>query len=197
VRILGLAFVGGVGKVSGTNSSSLRAALSADYEQLAKRLARSLGSADIAREALHETFLRMERVSDAMSVRSPVDYIFRTAINVAKDRRKSDNRLLSANEIAAIVDIPDDGPNAFEIVADRAEFDEFGKALSELSERRRQVFIAAHIEQIPHDEIAKRFGINARTVAFDLQHAMEHLSQRLGRKVVRRFGPKQKDKEAQ
>lgn len=183
--------------MSGTNSSSLRAALSADYEQLAKRLARSLGSADIAREALHETFLRMERVSDAMSVRSPVDYIFRTAINVAKDRRKSDNRLLSANEIAAIVDIPDDGPNAFEIVADRAEFDEFGKALSELSERRRQVFIAAHIEQIPHDEIAKRFGINARTVAFDLQHAMEHLSQRLGRKVVRRFGPKQKDKEAQ
>jgi RNA polymerase sigma-70 factor, ECF subfamily len=179
--------------VSGTNSSSLRAALSADYEALAKRLTRSLGSADVAREALHETFLRMDRVSDTVPVRSPADYIFRTAINVAKDRRKSDSRLLSASEIAAIVDIPDDGPNAFEIVADRLEFDEFGKALSELSERRRQVFIAAHIEQIPHDEIAKRFGINARTVAFDLQHAMEHLSLRLGRKVFRRFGPKQKD----
>jgi RNA polymerase sigma-70 factor (ECF subfamily) len=171
----------------------LRAALSADYEGLAKRLARRLGSADLAREALHETFLRMDRVSDSAPVRSPADYIFRAAINVAKDRRKGDSRLLSANEIAAIVDIPDESPDSFAIVSDRLEFDEFSKALSELSDRRRRVFIAAHIEQLPHDEIAKQFGINARTVAFDLQHAMEHLSRRLGRKVIRKFGPKAKD----
>jgi RNA polymerase sigma-70 factor (ECF subfamily) len=141
---------------------------------------------------LHETFLRIDRVSESTPVRSPADYIFRTAINVAKDRKKSDRRLLSANEIAAITDIPDETPDSFAIVSNRLEFDEFSKALSELSTRRRQVFIAAHVEQVPHEEIAKRFGINARTVAFDLQHAMEHLSHRLGRKVVRKFGPKKR-----
>jgi RNA polymerase sigma-70 factor (ECF subfamily) len=179
--------------VSSSNISSLRAVFSSDYDGLAKRLARCLGSADLAREALHETFLRIDRVSDDVLVRSPVDYVFRAAINVAKDRRKSDSRLLKAAEIDAIIDIPDDSPDAFSVVANRGEFNEFTKALSELSDRRRQVFLAAHVEQISHEDIAKRFGINARTVAFDLQYAMQHLAGRLGRKVVRRFGPRPKD----
>jgi RNA polymerase sigma-70 factor (ECF subfamily) len=171
----------------------LRAAFSSNYDGLAKRLARRLGSADLAREALHETFIRIDRVSDGVPVQSPVDYIFRSAINVAKDRRKSDSRLLKAAEIAAIIDIPDDRPDAFAIVSDRADLNEFGKALSELSDRRRQVFLAAHVEQVSHEEIAKRFGINVRTVAFDLQYSMQHLAHRLGRKVIRRFGPRRKD----
>jgi len=52
--------------------------------------------------------------------------------------------------------------------------------------------VAAHIEQLAHSEIAARFGINVRTVEFDLQHVMEHLARRLQRKVVRRFGPRPK-----
>ncbi len=132
----------------------------------------------------------MDRVSDAVQVRKPADYIFRTAINVAKDRKRSDGRLLTSSEVDALIDVPDESPDAFAIVSDRFELNEFGKALAELSERRRDVFVAAHVEQLPHEEIAKKFGINARTVAFDLQHAMEHLSRRLGRKVIRKFGPK-------
>lgn len=178
--------------MSESNRKLLRETLSADYEGLAKRLARCLGSADLAREALHETFLRVDRVSEAASVRSPADYLFRTAINVAKDRRKSDRRLLSAAEIASICDIPDDGADPSMIVEARLELEELGKALAELPNRRRDVFMAAHVEQLPHDEIATRFGINVRTVAFDLQHAMEHLSCRLGRKIIRRFGPRPK-----
>jgi RNA polymerase sigma-70 factor (ECF subfamily) len=170
----------------------LREALSADYEGLAKRLARCLGSADLAREALHETFLRVDRVSEAVTVHSPADYIFRTAINVAKDRRRSDAHLLSAAEIAAITDIPDESPDPSVIAGARLELKELDRVLMELPARRRQVFIAAHIEQLPHDQIATRFGINVRTVEFDLQHTMEHLSLRLGRKVTRRFGPRPK-----
>jgi RNA polymerase sigma-70 factor (ECF subfamily) len=61
-----------------------------------------------------------------------------------------------------------------------------------LPARRRNVFVAAHIEHLAHSEIANRFGINVRTVEFDLQHVMEYLARRLGRKVVRRFGPRPK-----
>jgi RNA polymerase sigma-70 factor (ECF subfamily) len=155
-------------------------------------LARCLGSSDLAREALHETFLRTDRVSETISVRSPADYLFRTAVNVARDRRKSDRRLLSEADVAAIMDIPDDGPDPSAVVESRIEFQEFEKAVAELSDRRRSVFVAAHLEQLPHQEIARRLGINVRTVEFDLQYAMEHLSQRLGRKVIRRFGPRPK-----
>ncbi len=115
------------------------------------------------------------------------------AINIAKDRRRKDSRHLNNAEIAAIMDIPDDAPDAFEIVSDRHEFEAFGKALAELSDRRRAVFLAVHVENASHQEIAKRFDINVRTVAFDLQHTMEHLSRRLGRKAIRRFGPRAKE----
>lgn len=184
---------GGRFEVSSVNSSALRAVLSADYESFAKRLARRLGSVDLAREALHETFLRMDRVSDTVSIRSAASYVFRMAINVAEDRRRSDHRHLNSAEIDAILDIPDEAPDAFSVVADRHEFDEFNKALAELPARRRSVFMAVHVEQLSHDEIAERFGINKRTVAFDLQHVMEHLGRRLGRKVIRRFGPRPRD----
>jgi RNA polymerase sigma factor (sigma-70 family) len=184
----------GAASVSDSNSKSLRETLAADYEGLTKRLTRCLGSSDFAREALHETFLRVDRVSEAVTVRSPLDYLFRTAINVAKDRRKSDSRLLSAAEIAAFIDIPDDGPDPLRVLESRTELEELGKVLAELPERRRNVFVAAHVEHLPHAEIASRFEINIRTVEFDLQYAMEHLCRRLGRDVVRRFGPRPKSR---
>lgn len=148
---------------------------------------------DLAREALHEAFVRMDRVSDAVSIQSAASYVFRMAINVAMDRRRRDRRLLGTAEIDAILDVADDAPDVFSIVAARHEFDAFGEALQELSERRREVFIAVHVDNLSHQEIARRLGVTTRTVAFDLQHAMEHLSRRLGRKVVRRFGPRPKD----
>ena len=178
--------------MSDSNSKSLRDALAADYEGLARRLTRRLGSADCAREALHETFLRIDRVSEDIEVRSPLDYLFRIALNVAKDERKSDRHLLSAAEIETIMDLADDGPGPAAVVESRIELKEFEKALAELPLRRRDVFIAAHLEHLPHREIAGRLGINVRTVDFDLQYAMEHLGRRLGRQIFRRFGPRTK-----
>ncbi|MGJ4895377.1 MULTISPECIES: RNA polymerase sigma factor [unclassified Bradyrhizobium] len=176
--------------MSYSNSKSLRDVLAADYESLARRLTRCLGSPDVAREALHEAFVRADRVSDAIPVRSPVDYLFRMALNLAKDHRKSERRLLNASEIEAIMALPDERPGPAAEVEARFELEQFEKALAELPPRKRDVFICAHLELMPHREIAQRFSINVRTVEFDLQHAMEHLGRRLGRKVVRRFGPR-------
>jgi RNA polymerase sigma-70 factor, ECF subfamily len=178
--------------VSEQNAKSLRQALSADYEGLIKRLSRCLGSSDLAREALHETFLRVDRVSEAVTVHRPADYLFRIAINVARDRRKSDRRLLGAAEIAAIMDIPDERPDPSAVVEARLEVGELEKALAQLPARRREVFVSAHLEHMSHSDIAARFGINVRTVEFDLRYALEHLSRHLGRKVIRRFGPRPK-----
>lgn len=178
--------------MSDPSTKSLREALADDYDGLTRRLTRCLGSADFAREALHEAYLRVERVTDSVQLRSPLDYLFRTALNVAKDRRKKDRHLLSAAEIDAIMEIPDDQPDPSMVVESRIELKAFEKAIGELSPRRRDVFVCAHVDQLPHREIAARFGINVRTVEFDLQYAMEHLSRRLGRKVLRRFGPRPK-----
>ncbi|OPF91400.1 hypothetical protein I8G32_01378 [Rhodopseudomonas palustris] len=180
--------------MSNSNSKSLRDALAADYQGLAKRLTRCLGSADAAHETLHETFLKVDRVADAVDIRSPLDYLFRIALNVAKDRNKRDRHMLTASDVAAIMDVVDERPDPAMAAESRLEIAEFQKAVGELPQRRREVFIAAHIEQIPHRDIAARFGINVRTVEFDIQHAMEYLSGRLGRQVVRRYGPRPRPK---
>ncbi len=175
--------------MSDSNQVSLRNAIAADYDGLIRRLTRYLGSKDLARETLHEAFLRIERVSEVMAIKSPADYLFRIAVNTAKDRRKHDRYLLTDAEIDVICDIPDDDPDPSEIVESRLELRQLGSALSELSERRRSVFLAVHVEGLTHRAIADRLGVTVRTVLFDLQYTMEHLSRRLGRKFFRRLGP--------
>lgn len=176
--------------MSERNRKILRDALSADYEGFVQRLTRRLGSSELAREALHETFLRIDGVSEAVSLRSPREYLHRTAVNIVKDRRKSDRHLLSVADIASVCDLHDQSPDPSTTVEARLELRELDKALRELPERRRRVFMAAHIEQVTHAEIAVRFGINIRTVELDLRHTLEHLSRRVGRKITRRFGPR-------
>jgi RNA polymerase sigma-70 factor (ECF subfamily) len=166
----------------------LQAVLTADYNTLSRQLTRRLGSAELASEALHETFLRLDRMSDATSVRSPKDFLFRIAVNIATDRRRVERRYLSAAEVDYLLDVPDDSPDPAEIAEARSELEALDRALAELSPRRREVFKAAILQKIPDHKIAARLGINVRTVETDLKHALSHCASRLGRKLIRRPG---------
>src|ERR1700679_3769978 len=90
--------IGGPRYVIDINRVRLRGQLLENYDDLIRKLTRRLGSSDFAYEALHETFLRLDRVTDVEPVRSPADYIFRTAINIAKDRQKAQSYRVSAIE---------------------------------------------------------------------------------------------------
>ena len=80
----------GEGELSASNRTILQSVLAADYDHIVRRLARRFGSADFARETLHETFLRLNGISDHAEVRSPRDYLFRAAINIGKNLRRND-----------------------------------------------------------------------------------------------------------
>lgn len=174
--------------MTGSNRTTLRAVLAADYGGLFKRLTRRLGSAELACEALHETFLRVERVTDAAPVRSPKDFLFRIALNVATDRRRVERRFLSADAIDALMEIPDESPDAAEILEGRQEIEALDRALSELPARSRQVFMKAVVQKLPDQEIATLLGVSVRTVEIDLKQALKHCAARLDRTLIRRAG---------
>lgn len=178
----------GCGNVSGVNRSRLRGQLIENYGALVKQLTRRLGSVDNAYEALHETFLRLDRVSDATPVRSPTDYIFRAAINVAKDRQKSQNYRVSAGEVDALLNISDEAPDPARIVEARQEIELFKRALSELSARPREVLSSIVLEGKSPQDVAARLHVSLRTVESDLREALRHCAKGLGRKVVARLG---------
>ena len=160
------------------NRVRLRGQLADNYDGLVKKLTRRLGSSDFAYEALHETFLRLERVTDAVPIRSPADYIFRIAINIARDRQKAQKLRVSAAEIDSLLDVSDDGPSPARIVG----------ALAELPARPRDVLHSIAIEgRTPHD-VATRLGVSVRTVESDLKLALSHCADCLDYTLIRRLG---------
>lgn len=167
----------------------LRAQLTSGYADLKRRLSRRLGSLDAAGEVLHETYLRLERFEGAVSVANPGAYLLRMALNVASDRRREEGRLLTAVELHELWRLADDAADPETIAAARQEIGVFKAALIELPARSRAILIAARVEELPHQAIAERFGISERMVQYELRRALEHCAARLGRKVVRRFGP--------
>jgi RNA polymerase sigma factor (sigma-70 family) len=171
------------------NSAALKALLTGGYDDLKRRLARRLGSLDAAGDVLQETYLRLERFDGLVTVGNPRAYLFRMALNVASDHQKAGRRLLNAVEIEDLWRLGDDTIDPETIVAAQSELALFKKALSELPPRVQQILIAARVDDLPHDVIARRFNLSTRMVQYELRRALEYCARRLQRKVVRRFGP--------
>ena len=170
-------------------SVRMRAILEAGYQRFHERLRRRLGSDALATEVLHETWLRIGRMGDVGLVQRPESYLFRMALNVAADRKEADSRKLSPAEIATLRHMMDEVLDPERIAEARAEMAMLESALNELTPRRKAIFVLARVNEMNHDQIARRFGISARMVEKELVHALQYCSRRLGRKVIRRFGP--------
>jgi RNA polymerase sigma factor (sigma-70 family) len=160
--------------------ASLRQMLVASYDDLVAKLTRRVGSADLARDALQDTWLRLEQGRGVIGeVRNPASYLFQIALNVARDRRRADSRPASAEAIEAIMDIPDEAPGPAEIAEARSELAALDRALAELPERRRAIFLAAWGDGLSHREIAERHGLTVRMIDIELAQAREHCARRL------------------
>ncbi|CAN7473808.1 RNA polymerase sigma factor [Pseudomonas solani] len=161
----------------------------ASYEEFRTRLRRRLGSDDLANDVLHETYLRLDRMDEPEGVQKPGAYLYRMALNVAADRRAQDARLLTGEEVEDLLHLAEEHLDPAVIVGGQIEIRALVTALAELTPRRRQILIAARMEEVPHLEISRRFGISTRMVEKELKAALGYCAARLERKVVQRFGP--------
>jgi len=145
------------------------------YDELRRRLARRLGSPDLAADALQDAWLRIEHAEPANPIRNHENYIFGVAMNAARDRmREASARHLSAAEVDGLLQIPDDAPVPSNIVEMRSDLRQLEAILMELPERQREILLAARLDQLPRAEIAKRFAISLSLVEKELQRAQEY-----------------------
>ncbi|QHI97407.1 sigma-70 family RNA polymerase sigma factor [Xylophilus rhododendri] len=174
-------------------SESFKAALQAlflsRYAQLRRHLRLRLGSEDLAHDALQETYLRVEAMAERPAARFPSAYLFRIALNIAEDQRKTRARLLSTSEVEELYDMADEMADPARTAEARGEIGALDRALAELPRRRRAIVIASRVDEVPHQEIALRFGVSVRTVEKELRAGLEHCCERLGVEFVQRFGP--------
>lgn len=170
------------------NPARLREQLAENYDGLVRKLTRRLGSSDYAHEALHDTFLRLDRVTDAVPVRNSMGLLLRIAVNIGKDHQKARNVRASAAEIDAVFDVHDDTPGPAQIVEARSEIEAFKRALAELPARPREVLQSVAVEGQTVEQVAARHRVSVRTVEGDLRLALAHCAERLNYKPVRRLG---------
>lgn len=173
-------------------TESLRRLLITDYGRLRQRLARRLGSADFAGEVLHETWLRLGRTEEAASaapVKNLSAYLYRIALNVATDQRRSERRLASA-EVDLLLRSAVEELDPARVLEAQQELQILTMALQDLPQRRRAVFIASRLEGLPHKAIATRLGITVRVVDRELKAALDHFGAILERKSIPRRGPR-------
>jgi RNA polymerase sigma-70 factor (ECF subfamily) len=157
------------------------------YADIKKRLTRYLGSADLANDALHDTWLRLQRGGELATVRNPDTYLYSMAINIAFNRRRADNRYLTASEVEALLDLADDAPNAARVLEARVELEALVTIIGELPVRQQAILLAARLEGVPRREIAARFGVSERFVQRELQEAHDYCATRLEKMMSGRF----------
>jgi len=166
--------------MSDSGHASLLQVIVERYDEIRARLARSLGSRDFADEVMHETYLRLYRNEAVGAIQKPDAFIFRTALNIATDKRREASRRASLAEILAVTRLAEGAQDLSREMEARLELEVLKRALAELPPRRRAIFIAARVDGISHEEIARRFGLSRTMVQKELRRAIDHCLDRLG-----------------
>ncbi|MEW6644002.1 MAG: sigma-70 family RNA polymerase sigma factor [Pseudomonadota bacterium] len=157
-----------------TSWAALRQLLVERYDLLRRRLTRRLGSADAAQETLHELYLRMERSDNVGVLQNPTSYLLTSAVNLARDRWRTEDRRASRVDVDALYELIDENPGPDRVVEGQMTFDVLRQALERLTPRQRDILIAVRFEGLTQADIAARLDISPRLVRLELQRALEH-----------------------
>ncbi|MBB4196408.1 RNA polymerase sigma-70 factor (ECF subfamily) [Rhodoblastus sphagnicola] len=159
---------------------ALRQLLVERYDELRGRLTRRLGSSDAAHETLHELYLRMDRPDAVGALQNPTNYLLTSAVNLARDRWRTENRRAQRVDMDALEGLLDESPGPDSVAGGRLAFEALRSALDELTPRQRAIIIAVRFEGLTQPEIAARLHISSRLVRIELQRALAHCMARLG-----------------
>jgi RNA polymerase sigma-70 factor (ECF subfamily) len=175
-----------------TPRALLMRTLLARYHELRARLARRLGSPDLAADALHEVWLRLEAKHDLGPVGNPEAYLFHAAINTAKNLRRSASarQRLLPTDMATLAGMPDEAPDPATIAAARSALGDLQAALNELPLRQQTVFHETFLGDASQQDLANRFNVSVRTIQNDLHQAIDHCVRRLHKKIHFVSGPR-------
>ncbi len=179
--------------MSETTWAGLRELLVAKYDDLCERLRRRLGSDELARESLHETYIHLSQAGERTAVQQPESYLFRIALNQAVNHKRAIGRQATPQEIESVVGLVDETVQTEKTVEARLDLVTLEHAIEELPPRRRDIFFSVRVQEVPIQEVANSLGISRRLVEVELKRALAYCAARLDRTVTRRFGPRQQN----
>jgi RNA polymerase sigma factor (sigma-70 family) len=162
--------------------------LDALYRLYARPLIRFISRQNIsreeAREIVQETYCRLHQVHQVETLESPRGYLFRTAINLARDSKRQRRRqyhVADAGEPGApeVADVPSEAPTAYQVLQAEQELTIIRQAILELSPTCRRVFVMHRFEGATYAQIAEHLGLSVSMIEKHVSQALAHLKTRL------------------
>lgn len=155
----------------------LRELLTRSYGDLKRRLTLQLGNADLASDALQDTWVRLETHPEAPEhVQHPMSYLMRMATNSALDKLRSDKRFLSGDEVEQIFDaMSDPAPGPEQTAEARSESERLLRVMDTMPARQRRVLTLIRVDEMPRQDVAGYLGISVSLVDRELKRAHEFI----------------------
>lgn len=170
------------------DQTRLGAAYMARRDALTRFLVARTGSREEADDLMQELFLKVSRAAPQVEIGDPVSYLFRAALNLARDRRRDRARAhvreatwSDARHVMSGSQAISDAPAADAALAAKQRIAAVHRALDELSPQCRRVFVLHKFDGLSHQQVAERVGIARTTVEKHMHTALKHLIERLGR----------------
>lgn len=145
-------------------------------DSLVRLLQVRLQSRDEAKEAAQEAYVQLLGLDQPDSVSFLKAYLFRTAVNIAKDRVKQKSRRRRIEEIHLF------GPERVDSSSPEAEWGAdrdlatMRQELDQLPALCREAFELVRLEGLSFDEAAIRLGMNSRRVRRYVHRVMQHFA---------------------
>jgi RNA polymerase sigma factor (sigma-70 family) len=118
-------------------------------------------------DGIQEAYARLLCLPDGdlARIRSPAAFLVRVARNVAVEWTRK-RRLMPRDALTELrlVELPDNGPSALEVLSRREELDLLNRAIAALPERCRKVLVLRRLQGFSQKEIAVQLGISENTV---------------------------------
>jgi RNA polymerase sigma factor (sigma-70 family) len=139
-----------------------------------------------AEDLTQEVFARLSRRPDQNNGQTLEAYVFKIASSVLVDwgRNRTSRRIGMHRNIADITEsatIPGalvEERTPHRVLEGKEALQDIQRALSQLSKQTREIFMLSRMEQVPHREVAQKYGISVSAVEKHIIKAIAHLSAR-------------------
>jgi RNA polymerase sigma-70 factor (ECF subfamily) len=168
--------------------SALIQRLNAEFREPLAFFRRRVKDLGLAEDLTQDTFVKILALSAREDLEHPSALVFRIAGNLLKDRYRMSGRRerarledLDLAPVSAISRefIEDQDPERVLMARERVA--SVVRALNELNERTRTMYVLFRLESMQQREIAELFGVSKSTVEKTILKASVHLIRRLGR----------------
>ncbi|WP_020175935.1 RNA polymerase sigma factor [Methyloferula stellata] len=154
--------------------SHLAKVLETNYADLRRRLALSVGSLDLATEALHEAYLIVMSKMEIVPRKDSIAYLIRVAVNHLKKKHKKSKRIDDRERDEEVLEkVADKAPSPLQAFLDIEGSLVLADAVRRLPGRRGKIMVAMAFEDRKKEEVAAAFNVTTRTVESELSHAIQ------------------------